>query len=127
MLKCFRDRLSQSLLPKRSGTTAKDVRAKTFLGRCRARVGLVCDAVPLVCSGSFTPARSASKGRRLYRRYVESLAVENPLRSDPSLARRAGVRAGVRRRFAGVQWFVYTSPQRKRGAAAVSTLRRDAW
>ncbi|MDP6446942.1 MAG: hypothetical protein QF805_24325, partial [Pirellulaceae bacterium] len=60
-------------------------------------------------------------------RYVESLAVENPLRCDPSLARRAGVRAGVRRRFAGVQWFVYTSPQRKRGAAAVSTSRRDAW
>ncbi|MDP7015679.1 MAG: hypothetical protein QGG36_07755, partial [Pirellulaceae bacterium] len=51
--------------------------------------GLVCDAVPLVCSGSFTPALCASEGRRRYRRYVE--------------------------------WFVYTSPQRKQGAAAVST------
>ncbi|MDP7020077.1 MAG: hypothetical protein QGG36_30045, partial [Pirellulaceae bacterium] len=40
---------------------------------------------------SFTPARSASEGRRLYRRYVECLAIESPLRSDPSLARRAGV------------------------------------
>jgi hypothetical protein len=38
----------------------------------------------------------------------ECLAVENPSRCDPSLARRAGVRAGVRRRSAGVQWFVYT-------------------
>ncbi|MDP6447130.1 MAG: hypothetical protein QF805_25270, partial [Pirellulaceae bacterium] len=32
-----------------------------------AGVGLVCDAVSLVCSGSFTSAPSASKGRPLHR------------------------------------------------------------